>query len=89
MREPCFSIRQDVFGALSGMPKASVQLFWGVLLRVLPDNQGPVQLPSKIWADARKLVDAGIALEPEKGEFCVNPDVVRLSYEPPIQGLKK
>lgn len=85
MNEPVYNIRQDVFGVLGKLPKSALSIFWGILLRVLPDGQGPVQLPSKIWADARKLVGAGIALEPEKGAFSVNPEIVYVSYEQALE----
>lgn len=84
MSEPVFNIHKDVFGTLATMPKVPMQIFWGILMRVFPDGQGPINLPSRIWADTRKLVAAGIALEPEKGAFCVNPDVVYMSDEPTI-----
>lgn len=86
MSEQVFNIRQDVFGVLSQAPKASVQV-WYLLLRVFPDGAGAVWLPSKIWNDARKLVEAGIVVEPETGCFEVNPEVVFLSEEPTIPEL--
>lgn len=83
MSEQVFNVRQDVFGVLAQLPKASVQV-WYLLLRVFPDGAGAVWLPSKIWSDARKLVEAGIVVEPEKGCFEVSPEVMFLSEEPTI-----
>lgn len=86
MPEQVFNIRQDVFGVLSKAPRASVQV-WYLLMRVFPDCAGPLPLPSKICGDARKLVEAGIVIEPEKGCFQVNPEVVFVTEEPTVQEI--
>jgi hypothetical protein len=88
-KETAYNIRQDVFGYLAKAPKDATALFWGILLRVMTDGQGPIQLPKKMWADARKLVEAGIAREPEQGCFEVNPEVVFLSQEPTLAAAHK
>lgn len=87
MTEPCFNIRQDVFGTLGRIGKGPLDV-WFLLLRILPDGCGPVRLPRKLWADARSLVTAGIVLETETGAFTVNPDVVFLTEEPTLDELR-
>lgn len=85
MPESVYNIRQDAFGFLAKVPRDAQALFWGILLRVFPDGEGPVSLPRKMWPDARKLVEAGLAIEYEKGEFAVNPEIVFMSKEPTIK----
>lgn len=80
MTEQVYNVHQGVFGALARMPKAQSEV-WFLLMRVFPDVHGPVPLPRKIWADARKLVEAGIVIEPKPGVFSVNPEVVFMSEE--------
>lgn len=81
MTEQCYNIRQDVFGVLGKIGKGPMEV-WFLLLRIFPDGQGAVQLPSKLRKDARVLVEAGIVIEPEPGKFEPNPDVIFMTEEP-------
>lgn len=87
--EPCYNIRQDVFGILTKAPRAAVEVWYLVIQLVSVDHPArPVFLPRKLWPDARTLVDLGLLVEQEKGGFTPNLDMFFISPEPTIESLR-
>lgn len=81
--ETTFAIHQSAFAALAKLRKGPVELWWH-MLKLMECESPWSHLPSKLMADARALVEAGLVLEDEEGRFRINPDMVYITHEPHI-----
>ena len=83
MTELAFAIRKDVFGILGGLKKGHMEVWW-LMVKLMEVGPDYVHIPSKLKADARVLVEAGIVQENESGQFRVSPEVAYVSNDPTI-----
>ena len=83
MTELAFAVRQDVFGVLAKLKKGPMEV-WFLMLKLMEISQDYQAIPSKLRADARALVDAGIVQENERGMFRINPELAYVTREPTI-----